>query len=417
MSYLVFLNTSNIQVMSKTPEVTKKKAELPSAEQSGSSKEEAPSELKKTAEAESNDLDYLSDFGFSSDNSSDNEFESKIDSIVKMVKNTVKKKKKKRQKEVIEMTSDMSDDNRSIPKLKIRLSAGRPSSDYLDDTISSCDDSLNCTDGIRRCEGGPMKLKIKLGTPPKDTSSPLLPPPPLLTKYASPSESKDYSPSISDNPSNQSCASPNYAPDAPQVKSDCAPISPEIKPAIKLTLRVQTLRSTKDDAVVLPRAPIKASPPENMPSPCGHDDKAMIRFETASLECSDNSPHISTTSSPPSLPELPKLKPAPPNLKPAPSLTMDFKTRKRKRVSSPKHDCVIKLTEPKSPSPKPLIPPLKIPKVCKKVLKETWDCGIFSNSLKMEPPHGSCDELDFRSNILPIYCGMYFYISLRISHV
>ena len=37
--------------------------------------------------------------------------------------------------------------------------------------------------------------------------------------------------------------------------------------------------------------------------------------------------------------------------------------------------------------------------------KEYWKCGIFSNSLKQNADNAIHDELDFRSNILPIYCG------------
>ena len=393
------------------------------------------------------DSDTFSDFGFSSSGtSSSDELGSKINDLVAMVKSKVKKKKKKKRKQSEQ--DSMDDDTMTsepIPKLKIRFGKQRSGSEE----VSSCEETKPSTDS-------PMKLTIKLGNV---GSSPLLPPPPLLTLH------KPSPPVMSPQPS-----SPKYEP-APQdenstvLKFKVSDVEEcEEKPPIKLTLRVaQPMRNVK--GWISPRTEQLVNYIDNVTTFIDESVEFSGKSENAP-ECSspEHAPLVTPPTQAPAFPEPPKLKLAPTspskrvvNCKPAPLTTKIMfpavgVCRKRKRESSPKHHAAaLTPKEVIEEVIKPAVPPLKFRKSClsNKVVeqpsapdivpikksrapsasssdtpitkgpkmkkrknmgsvvenKEFWNCGIFSNTLKQDSRKLVHDELDFRSNILPIYCG------------
>ena len=460
--------------------------------------------------------DSFSDFGFSSTGSSSDELGSKIDNLVAMVKSKVKKKKKKRRKHSEQGSAAEENpvaSSEPIPKLKITFGKQKSGSEDL----SSGEDTA------KKNSNSPMKLTIKLGAV---GSSPLLPPPPLLTLHK---------PDNSTQPS-----SPKYEPTAVHEAKNIIKLkrsdidNTEEKPPIKLTLRMaQPMRNAK--GWISPRTEQLVNYIDNV---------TTFVDEGVELDTSpgDNSPGSGTSgmsdsvadnSAGSAFPEPPKLKLAPTSpskrsarisasslsAKPVPSSTLSVAgpsnssvleritrmatkslvdpsplnpvlaesasvasksspikskstsittkikilapatCRKRKRESSPKHSSVPSPKDIIEESYKPLVPPLKFPKSCladktepvdsivkresdsnedlpkrksrilsasssdaqttkgpkikdrkeaddKELSKEYWKCGIFSNSLKQKKnAQSTSDELDFRSNILPIYCG------------
>ena len=400
------------------------------------------------------DSDTFSDFGFSSSSSSSDELGSKINDLVAMVKSKVKKKKKKKRRH---SDQDSVDDDMAvsepIPKLKIRFGKQRSGSE---DVSSSEEAGKPSTDS-------PMKLTIKLGNV---GTSPLLPPPPLLTLHKP-------SPVMSPQPS-----SPKYEPTPVEENATvlklkrCDVEVADEKPPIKLTLRMaQPMRNAK--GWISPRTEQLVNYIDNVTTFI--DESVELGAKSSSVpECSSSEQESPATSTPPSaaplLPEPPKLKLAPTspskrgvNCKTAP-LTTKIKLpavagtcRKRKRESSPKHcTTAVSPKEVIEEVSKPAVPPLKFRKSCvsSKVVqpeivtpasvpnkksrapsasssdtpsskgprmkkrkntgslvenKEFWKCGIFSNTLKQESRRLLHDELDFRSNILPIYCGKFLH--------
>lgn len=370
--------------------------------------------------------DTFSDFGFSSSSSSSDELGSKINDLVAMVKSKVKKKKKKKKRKISDQDSDEAGVSEPIPKLKIRFGKQRSGSE---DLSSNEDASRPTTDS-------PMKLTIKLGAV---GGSPLLPPPPSLTLHK---------------PSSSPPSSPKYEPDLPSAAIMCPDEKTEEKPPIKLTLRMaQPMRNAK--GWISPRTEQLVNYIDDVTTFINESAKSLEVAQECSTPEQDS----------PLLPEPPQLKLAPTSpskhtltsVKPAP-LTTKIKLptsvcRKRKRESSPKHSTVVlspkevieEVTKPAVPalklrkpclsskvaeSPSPVAenlpvkksrvasasssdtPSTKAPKTKRSKRtapsvekKEYWKCGIFSNSLKQNTDCSIHDELDFRSNILPIYCG------------
>ena len=475
----------------------------------------------------SDNEDTFSDFGFSSTGSSSDELGSKIDDLVAMVKSKVKKKKKKRRKHseqgsAAEETVPVSE---PIPKLKITFGKLK----------SGSEDVSSGEDIVKKNKDSPMKLTIKLGSV---GSSPLLPPPPLLTLHKP----------MADHTKQSSPSSPKYEPSSVDemkniIKLKRSDVELDEKPPIKLTLRMaQPMRSAKgwisprteqlvnyidnvttfvNEGVELETSPNHESPVH----PPGSESSNSVRGEVSSagtgtafpeppkLKLAPTSPSkrsarissllanpvqspkklspVASTSSVPtkpgtsatespavstkltpsandSAPSAPKSFPA--KAKGAP-ITTKIKIqspatcRKRKRESSPKHPSIPSPNEIIEEALKLPVPPLKLPKSClsekpehplaadidknrtegkskviekkssvasasssdtpttqgpklknrktdNNLVKEYWTCGIFSNSLKQNKiTDSNCDELDFRSNILPIYCGKGFVCS------
>lgn len=403
------------------------------------------------------DTDDFSDFGFSSSCSSSDELGSKINDLVAMVKSKVKKKKKKKRKYSEQESADEDAVvSEPIPKLKIRFGKQKSGSEEVS---SSEETSKPTTDS-------PMKLTIKLGGvggSPRLPPPPLLPPPPSLTLHKpspviSPSSPK-YEPAPTEDTSTvlkfKRC-DVESGDEKPPIKLTLRVAQPMRNAKGWISPRTERLVNYIDNVTTFIDESVELSAKSDFPE------------RTSDHSASVSPPSASPPAQAPPLPEPPALKPAPPspskralNCKSAPlttkiklpSTAVTTACRKRKRESSPKHDVAV-LTPKKvmEETRKPAVPPLKFRRSClsnkvvetpsaipenvvsrkprnasasssdtpttkgpkskkKKVIgsvveeKEFWKCGIFSNTLKQGSRPLANDELDFRSNILPIYCG------------
>ena len=405
------------------------------------------------------ETDDFSDFGFSSSSSSSDELGSKINDLVAMVKSKVKKKKKKKRK-LSEQESADEDSmvSEPIPKLKIRFGKQKSGSEEVS---SSEEASKPTTDS-------PMKLTIKLGavgSSPLIPPPPLLPPPPSLTLHKpspvmspQPSSPK-YEPAAEDSTTvlKFKRCDVESGDEKPPIKLTLRVAQPMRNAKGWISPRTEQLVNYIDDVTTFIGESVELSAKSDIPERSSSEHSPSVSASSAS-----------SPAQAPLLPEPPKLKPAPPspskravNCKSAPlttkiklpSTAVTTACRKRKRESSPKHDAaVLTPKEVMEETRKPAVPPLKFRRSClsnkvvespggtpakvvgrkprnasasssdtptnkgpkskkKKTVgsvveeKEFWHCGIFSNTLKQGSRPLANDELDFRSNILPIYCG------------